>query len=377
MAHILHLGKFYPPELGGIESVTYSLANGASQRNHSVSVLCFTTGDSSSAHSGSTTVIRTSEKTSIASQPLSFQYLTTGIHLSRTADIIHMHAPNMLAALICILAPSNVKIVVHWHSDVIGKGALFKLTRPLETALLRRADHIICTSDAYAKGSASIRPHIHKSSVVPIGVAPPKLDRNFDQVAASNSPLLRTIGTRPVVLCVGRLVPYKGYSVLIDAAKLMNEDAAIVIVGGGPLASSLRENIRAHGVEDRVILAGRLNEPSLQLLFSKAQIFCLPSVERSEAFGVVLIEAMSWGLPIVTTNIPGSGVPWVNSHLESGINVNPNEPQELASALDKLLSDETLRLRLAGGAHARFNAMFTEEQSVESVLNIYSKLLSK
>lgn len=375
MARILHLGKFYPPDNGGIESVTASLARGAARAGHSVSVHCFEEHAKGDAIDDGVRISRAPQVMKLASQPLGFRYLWRAWLLARNIDLIHVHVPNMLGALLTLFVPKRVKVIVHWHSDVVGKGLVGRLFSPLETAMLKRSDRVICTSQAYADASKAVQPFISKVSVVPLGV-PDNRALTLDGAIVSGkqsipAQLQKHIAGRPVVLCVGRLVPYKGYATLIDAAKLMNTDTAIVIVGGGPLAVELQRKITELNLNNRVLLAGRVESDTLTALQSCATVYCMPSNERSEAFGVALIEAMVWSLPLVATQIPGSGVSWVNSHGQSGLNVPPSDAASLAVALDKLLTDRNLRDKFALGARARFEALFTEQKSVDATLSVY------
>lgn len=379
MFRVLHIGKFYPPDNGGIESVTASLARGAAKAGHSVGIHCFEEHGKGDSVDGAVQVYRVQQAIKLASQPLGLSYLWRGWSLARKADLIHVHAPNMLGALLTLFMPSRVKVVIHWHSDVVGKGLLGRVLAPLEAAMLRRADRIMCTSQLYADASLTVRPFGEKVSVVPLGV-PDQRDfpvKSQGELSRGQLPpmLASHIQGRPFVLSVGRLVPYKGYVDLIDAAKLMHKDAAIVIVGGGPLEKQLQGRIDQLGLQDRIMLAGRVADQTLSALLSMATVFCMPSNERSEAFGVALLEAMMWGLPVVATQIPGSGVPWVNSHGESGINVPPNDPSSLSTALDDLLSNKDWRDKLAAGARARYEALFTEQKTVDMTLSLYQEVV--
>jgi glycosyltransferase involved in cell wall biosynthesis len=250
--------------------------------------------------------------------------------------------------------------------------------KPLESAMLRRADLVVCTSQAYADASMPLRPFLSKVAVVPIGVADPlALPVSSRQARAALPPALQQhLGERPLVLAVGRLVPYKGFAVLLDAAARMAQDAAIVIVGGGPMMGVLLRQRAAQRLQGRVLLAGRVDDGTLATLQAEASVFCLPSVERSEAFGVAIVEALAHGLPVVATRIQGSGVPWVNADNESGLNVAPGDATELALALDRLLGDAPLRGRLADGARRRYEALFSERQFIERILALYRDLLS-
>lgn len=374
MANIVHFGKYYFPDAGGIESVTFSLARGAVAFGHSVSVICFekTPSNSNEVIDG-VRVIRTPIMKMIASQPLGIKYFLQCIKAAKNAGVIHLHVPNMLGALCALFIGKRPRLLVHWHSDVINKGLLGKILRPLELALLRRADCIVATSPVYADASETLRPFKDKIAVVPIGVPDAKHEGTSSKLSAS---IVNQIRDRKIILAVGRLVPYKGFNVLIDAAKHLSNDSVAVIVGGGPLQQELQQAIELAGVRDRVVLAGRLSDAALHDLFERATLYCLPSTYRAEAFGVVLLEAMTYGLPIVATDIPGSGVPWVNQHGTSGFNVPVGDPVALAAACNQILASPELRDRLSSGARQRFAADFTEEVSVKRMMHTYDQMLA-
>lgn len=375
--HVLHLGKFYPPDNGGIESVTAALARGTAAAGVRTTVFCFEEHGRGDALDQGVQVLRV-PAFKLASQPLSRAYYVRGLQLARQADIVHVHSPNMLAAVVIARLPPGPKVVLHWHSDVVGKGWLAKLTRPIERAMLRRADQVVCTSQAYADASETLRPFLDKVVVVPLGVpeVPQPQPSIAEAIDALPAALRAHLGQRPLVLAVGRLVPYKGFDVLIDAAGRLSTDAAVVIVGGGPLQDTLRGQLVQRGLNGRVVLAGRVDDGTLAALQRLATVYCMPSVERSEAFGVALAEALARGLPAVATQIAGSGVPWVNLDGVTGINVPPGDASALAAALDRLLSDANLRDRMALGARQRYETLFTEHQSIARTLDVYRKLLT-
>ena len=381
MIKIVHFGKYYFPETGGIESVTASLARGAVHKGYQASVVCF------DRHASNETVvldgvevIRVPIGKMVASQPLGFAYLVKCIQQAKHADVVHLHAPNMLGALASLFIGKRPRLLVHWHSDVVNKGMLGKLTRPLEKALLRRADTIIATSEVYAEASDTLRPYRKKIQVVPIGVPDVNGAAHITSgsTAADQLPpaLQRVLHGKKLILSVGRLVPYKGFDVLIRAARYLTSDALVMIVGGGPLKDELQANIDAAGVADRVVLAGRLSDAALHALFSSAQLYCMPSTYRAEAFGVVLLEAMAYGVPIVATEIPGSAVPWVNAHGVSGVNVPVNDPEALAAACNDILASSEKHTMFAHGARQRFVSEFTEEESVRKMMSAYERLIA-
>lgn len=378
MSKIVHFGKYYPPDAGGIESVTSSLAQGAVNAGHDVSVVCFkkAPADENSVMHG-VRVVRLPIAKLVASQPLGLGYFWACLKEARRADVVHLHVPNMVGALCALLIGRRPRLLVHWHSDVVNKGLLGRLLQPLEVALLKRADCVVATSPVYADASPHLSRFRDKVSIVPIGVVDVSRPAGFQHGSPQLPPELEErLAGKKLILAVGRLVPYKGFDVLIAAARHLPDDAAVVIVGGGPLQESLRTSIREAGVECRVHLAGRLSDEVLHALFARAALYCLPSVTRAEAFGVVLLEAMAYGLPIVATNIPGSGVPWVNQHGVSGINVPVSDPEALAQACNRILGSEQERTRFSEGARLRFTTEFTEDVSVKRMMATYDRLVA-
>lgn len=374
MANIVHFGKFYLPDSGGIESVTFSLATGAAAVGHSVSVVCFEkTSAKRQEFIDGVLVMRTPIMKLVASQPLGLKYFFQCLNSAKNADLVHLHVPNMLGALCALIMNKKVQLLVHWHSDVINKGILGKILGPLESALLRRADSIVATSKVYADASATLAPFRNKINVMPIGV--PDAKQQGQELSLPHL-IEEKVRGKKIVLAVGRLVPYKGFDVLIEAAKHLSPDLVTVIVGSGPLQEALQHAVDVAGVNDRVLLTGRLSDAVLHVLFARAALYCLPSTYRAEAFGVVLLEAMTYGLPIVATDIPGSGVPWVNQHGKSGLNVPVRDPEALAQACNQILWSEELRSRLSQGARQRFLTEFTEELSIKRMIAIYDHHLA-
>lgn len=372
MTKIVHFGKYYPPDMGGIESVTQTLAEGACEVGYEVLVICFDKARAgNNLGSAAVQVKRYPIKKMFSSQPLGWAYFLGAVREGRKADIIHLHAPNLLAALASLFIGRGPKLVVHWHSDVVGKGLLGRLVMPLERRMLSRATSILSTSQRYADASIPLQEFSNKVRVVPLGVPAPEIKQEHEPLPPR---LAEFVAARRLVLSVGRLTTYKGFSVLIDAAKYLAEDVAIVIAGGGELSNSLAAQIKRDQLGDRVMLAGRVTDEELTALYRNADVYCLPSTERSEAFGVVMLEAMAYGLPIVATNIQGSGVPWVNAHQVSGVNVMPGDAQGLATACSEILNNPTLKLQLARGARERFDNNFTAAKFCKNTLAVYADI---
>ncbi|WP_081700184.1 glycosyltransferase [Azonexus hydrophilus] len=372
MNRIVHLGKFYPPDMGGTEIITQSVAKAASEVGYDVVVVCFGQSGNGGDKDAGVSVLRYPVAKIVSSQPLSFGYFFAAVREARKADIVHLHAANFLSALSILFIGFRPKLLVHWHMDVIGKGVLGKIVVPLEWLMLKRADLIVATSQRYVERSIPLKPFLSKVRVVPLGITPAQIGC---EKCALPERLADFIGTRRFVLSVGRLSAYKGFPFLIEAAKYLPGDVAVVIAGGGELARELAGLIDENGLQNKVLLAGRVSQEELTSLYQNADLFCLPSILRSEAFGVVLLEAMAYSLPIVATNIIGSGVSWVNEEGVSGLNVTPGNSKELADACIRILSDDDLRLKYSIGARKRYENNFTEERFRELSLAVYADIL--
>ena len=169
-------------------------------------------------------------------------------------------------------------------------------------------------------------------------------------------------------------MPYKGFGYLVESAKYLSDDYVILIGGQGPLKDELEQMIRENGLQDKVKLLGRLSDQEVASCFGACDIYCMSSVFKNEAFGIVQIEAMSAGKPVVATKIPGSGVSWVNEDQVSGINVEPADPEALAGAFRTIMETPGLHEKYSGQAKERFNLMIVKEQMIRNCLSIYNKI---
>ena len=280
-------------------------------------------------------------------------------------DIIDIHHPDPMAGLALRLSRFKGKVVLHWHSDIIGKGIFHFLYKPVQSWLIRRADKIVGTSPVYVAESKALENVQGKTCCVPIGIDPLLPEE------ASVSKLKDTFDGKKLVFSLGRLIPYKGYEHLIRAAGSLPDDYKVVIGGAGPLRDIFQAEIGRLGLEGKVSLVGYIPDKDLPSWFSAADVFVLPSVTKNEAFGIVQVEAMSVGTPVVATRIPGSGVSWVNEDGVSGLNVEPGNPEALAKAIVEVAKDEATRKSFGDGAKARFEAMFKKEMMINKTIELY------
>ena len=367
---ILQLGKFYPVG-GGVEKVMYDLLVGLADRGIACDMLCAYDGK------GRTEVEVSPQNKVICTKTLLKKYATMIspellFRLRKIApdyDIIHVHHPDPMAALALWMSGYKGKVILHWHSDIVKQKKLLNFYMPLQNWLIRRADLIVGTSPVYMANSDHLVSVQQKCTYLPIGIKPIIPD------AEGVERIKRQYAGKKIVFSLGRLVHYKGYRYLVDAAKSLDNDYVVLIGGSGPLCDDLQKQIDEHHLGEKVKLLGRISDEDLSAYYGACDVYCLSSIMKTEAFAIVQIEAMSCGKPVVSCNIEGSGVPWVNKNGESGLVVEPENGKALADAIRKIITDSVLYQQLSQGARQRFTELFTEDKMIDKCLELYHKVL--
>ena len=372
---ILQLTKFYPPFWGGIESVTYELTEGLHAAGYECLVLCANTSNITieEIFEGKYRVIRAASLGRVFSTSISPTLIKIFKQIANDFDIIHVHFPDPLTALALSLVKPKAKVVIHWHSDIIKQSYLLKFYLPLQNMVLKRADLIIGTSPKYIQESPQLKDFVYKTVAIPLGSEV----KIFEDTAEIENAILNRFKGKKILFSLGRLVYYKGYNYLIEAATLISDDFVIAIGGEGPEFANLKKLIASHKLEAKVHLIGKIPQAELASWFKACFIFCFPSTFASEAFGVSQIEAMSFGKPVIATEIPRSGVSWVNAHGISGVNVKLGSATELAQAIQLLANDTNLYQKYSVGAKHRYETMFKPKQMVDAMLNQYLRLIGE
>jgi glycosyltransferase involved in cell wall biosynthesis len=370
---VLQLSKFYAPDHGGIESVAHSLSVGFVRHGCEVEVLCAhkQRRHSDERDASGVRVVRAANWGMLQSTSMAPTLPWLLWQRRRHADIVHVHMPDPMAALAVWFARPHGRLVLHWHSDVVRQRVARHAYRPLERWLMRRADAVIATSQAYADSSPVLRAFRDKVVVIPIGTPqpePPDSDR-IDE-------LRRRYAGRRIVFALGRMTYYKGWDVLIEAAQDLPPDVLVVIGGGGPELPRYRAQAERAGRDDRVRFVGPLSAASVEAHFAIASAFCMSSTLRAEAFGVVVLEAMARGVAVAASDIPGSGLGWLHQDGVTGLRVPARDAPALAAALRRLLDDAELCARFGAAGRARWAEMFTADAMADQTVALYRRLLT-
>ena len=369
---VLQLGKFFPPVRGGIETATQALADGLCARGVEVDVLVAHTGwcTQRARATGGYGIVRAGSAGQLLSTSMAPRLPLELAAQAGRYDVVHVHMPDPLAAVAVWWARPRGHVVLHWHSDVVRQRLAMALYGPLQRWLLARADAVIATSEPYAEASEALRPWRHKVHVIPLGIAAPRPRLESARVAAFRS----AHAGRRLVAALGRMTHYKGFDVLVDAAAALPADTRVLIAGAGEGLQALRARVDTLGLQDRVRLLGPLDDGDVPALLEAAELFCLPSTGRAEAFGLAMLEAMAMGRAVVCSSIPGSGVPWVSRDGETGLCVPPRDAAALAGALRRLLQDPALAARMGQAGRARFETTFQAAAMVDATLALYRSL---
>jgi len=374
---ILHLSKFFYPYLGGIENFILDLAKSLKEFPLKLTILAHQHKPLSTTRNEfieDIKVIRAGTISNILYTPLSPSFIYNFLKLNSKFDIIHIHMPNPSAILAVMMAKPKAKVLIHWHADVVASEidkkikVFFPFYKPLQGFLIKRADKIIVTSEQYLKHSQPLSPVRKKCRVIPLGLDPSRLKSDEERV----NKIKKNFGGE-IVFSLGRLSYYKGFSYLIKAMKYV--DAVLILGGEGKQKDKLKKLIESEGLKNKIFLVGKIDEKDLGSYYEACTLFCLPSIEKTEAFGMVLLEAMRFKRPLVTTNIDGSGISWVNQDGVTGITVAPKDSSALAKAINTIISNPYLAKKMGENAYKRFEQNFHINIIAEKIYSQYSELL--
>ncbi len=410
---ILHLGKYdsNSPEAGGIESALENITMQV-KNDYNQIIVAFT---------GKYKKIKFIQSASGIKQLLIPVHFVIGyapvnfclpvflkkIINSFSPDIIFVHMPGIMP-FSCLNELRKRKTIVFWHADVEGtrvaKNCIFPLYRLFEQQLLKNARSIITTSPHYLDSSKSLKHYKKKCSIIPLGIEDmtdnagkftfltdtankttavlPDTDNTtavfsdttINKPASLPDAINNFIKTKRLILSVGRLAYYKGYTFLVEAMQFIKDDNTVLLIAGeGNERQEIEQKITDLDLKTKIMLPGTVTNMEKKLLLSRAAIFCLPSIDRAEAFGVSLLEAMQFNLPLVTTRVKGSGMNYVNIHNRTGLSVQPSNSFELAMAFNTILNHPGLAKKFGNNAKQRFIDHFQARNMAESIKKLIQK----
>jgi glycosyltransferase involved in cell wall biosynthesis len=363
---VLQIGKFYPPHVGGIESHLQTLC--AELRCHA-DVKVIVANDAPR--------VRREEVEGVKLARMGKLFELAGAPVCKgmireirsiDADIIHLHTPNPTGALAYLASRHRGRLVVTWHSDILRQRILRRLFLPIQKHILRLSSAIVVASEAYLRTSRPLASYRFKCRVIPYGVRLEKFEGGQDSRVDE---IRRRYGPR-IVLAVGRMVYYKGFEHLIRAMRGVR--GTLILIGDGPLRKALEIQSANLRINSRVAFIGELQDDAITSYYNAADVFVLPSTARTEAFGIVQIEAMASGTPVVNTSLE-SGVPTVSLHGITGLTVVPGDPDMLGSAINQLLDDPSLRALYGRNARCRAHEKFSAGAMSSSILNLYREVM--
>jgi rhamnosyl/mannosyltransferase len=387
MLRICHLAKFYPPAPGGIESHVRTLARAQADLGAAVRVLCVNHLDGRGRDvtweplagtrtleewDGPVRVTRLGKWGNLARLDVCPRLPAVLRRLCRDVDVLHLHAPNPTMTLALASFRLRPRLVVTHHSDVVRQRMLGRLFRPVERLVYERAGGILCTSPRYAEGSPLLAGYNGKVGVLTFGINL-RPYREPSPVALAHAKRLRAEYGEPLWLAVGRLVYYKGLHNAVKA--LAHVPGRLLVIGEGPARDELEQLAAAEAVAERIVWRGHVSDDELIGAYHAATALWFPSNARSEGFGLVQVEAMASGCPVINTAIPASGVAWVSRHDETGLTVPPDNPRALAAAARSLLDEPGLRERFSDAARRRAVSEFDDRLMARRSLQLYGAAL--
>ncbi len=371
--NVLQIFKYYAPHVGGVEKVAQDIAEGLDGPTRMKVLASHEDARTRRDCINGVDVTRAGRVATYFSVPLAPRFPFLMRSMAHDADILHFHLPYPLADVSYLLARPHGRVVAWWHSEIVKPRQLSRLYKPFLRRFLRQTDRIIVAAPQLVDNSPFLSQYREKCRVIPIGI-----DTGRFSITGQIGERVRQIRQRygsEIVLFVGRLIYYKGLDFLIQAmADSGRRDTTLLVVGEGPLRPDLEAAAREKGLQDKVVFLGKASDDDLRCYFHACDLFVLPSIANTEAFGIVQLEAMACGKPVISTDLP-TGVPFVNLHDKTGLIVPPRDSLALANAMSSLLDNKTLAAQYGEAGRRRVASEFTVEVMVQRVLDLYRDVM--
>lgn len=370
--NVLHVYKDFFPVLGGIENHIGLLAKGLRAEGVEARVLVTNT-DTHTLHEtiDGVPVTKTGRQINVSSAPISLRFFSEVWRQSRQVDLIHLHVPYPPGEMAQLLVGGGKPFVMTYHSDIVRQKVLGTAYAPLLRLVLQRAALIAVSNPMYIESSAFLRRVRSQCRLVHYGIEIARFQKT-PQVEAGAQTLRRRFAGRPLLLFLGHLRHYKGVDVLVRA--MQGVDAHLLVIGSGPMQAAWQQLTRDEGLADRITFLGEIPDQEALAARYAADIFILPSTNRAESLGIVQLEAMACGLPVICTEL-GTGTSYVNQHGKTGLVVPPNSVEALTRAINCLLADPKLRAQMGAAGLRRVQQEFSAEAMVRQTISCYQEAL--
>lgn len=374
---IAQVSSWFSPHFGGVETHVRSLSQELARRGHEVTVV-------TSRHDPSLPQEEAMDGFRVVRVRPRFIFMRTPITprmraslRDAAADIVHAHSPPPLASRYAgvVASERGIPYVVTYHCDVDLPSAFGSVVesvyrRSLGASTLRNAARVIVTTRTYAATSRAV--WRYNPTVIPNAV-----DHRRFRPDVDGSRIRSTLSIPPdvpLVLLVGRIVPHKGIEHFVEAARYVPE-ARFLIAGEGSLLEPMKRLAVSMGVSDRVRFVGRVSEARLPEIYAACDVFVLPSVSRLEAFGIVALEAMATGKPVIVADIPGVREMIVDG--QDGLLADPVNSMDLAEKIRRLLGDPEARRAMGLRSREKVLASFGIERVTDQIEAVYRSVLER
>jgi rhamnosyl/mannosyltransferase len=365
---VLHFFKTYWPDtFGGVERTIHAIAQSTAAHGVETEVLSLSRTPDENTKRLVGHMARKAKRDFVqASAGFAREVFRKFGALAKQADLVHYHFPWPIMDMVHFQSHHGKPALLTYHSDIVKQRLVLPFYRPLMMRFLADVDAIVATSPNYLESSSVLRAFKAKSQVIPIGIdegaypPPSEADNGWCGSALPN----------PFVLFVGVLRYYKGLNVLIRAASQAR--CKIVIAGSGPVERELKQQAEALRC-DNVLFVGEVAEPRKMALLRNCHGLVFPSNQRSEAYGLSLVEAAMCGKPMISCEI-GTGTSYVNRVGQTGLVVPPSDPAKLAEAINRLIDSPAEAASWGRAARDRYLRLFTAERMGRSYAELYRQL---
>lgn len=371
---ILQVNKLYDPYTGGVESVVRQIAEGLCQKTDMKVLVCREKGETIQEEIQGIPVTRAGSLGMVGNMPISLKLIQELRKQAKDRDILLFHMPFPVGDLAYFLSGiREKKMILWWHSDIVRQKKWMFCYRPLMEWFLKRADKILVATKGHIEGSKYLKPYQEKCQVIPFGVRKEIEEDSRDYIRKEKTKQERSRKKKVRFLFVGRLVYYKGCDILLKAWNGLYH-AELVIVGSGNLEQEMKQYVKKKALSKQICFKGNLSDQQVMEEYRNCDVLILPSVARSEAFGLVQIEAMSYGKPVINTRL-ASGVPYVSLHQVTGLTVEAGNVNALHQAIQWMISHPEEREKMGEAARKRVEQEFQVQKMTDQILDVCWELV--